>query len=68
MDILLSDHSLAIPLAVLCAAVSLLSPVLEAPPRRGVARRRAYAIAVIVPAGLLLMIGVLYLVARFRFT
>ena len=62
MDTLISAHSFAIPLAILCAALVLLAPYLEALPRR----RRAYLAAAMVGSPVL-MIGLLYLVVRFVF-
>ena len=67
MDTLISAHGFVIPLAMLCAAVILLAPFLEAPPRRTVAQRRSYAVVAIMVGSPLLMVGLLYLVVRFLF-
>ncbi|NLP64108.1 hypothetical protein [Paraburkholderia sacchari] len=67
MDILLSDQGFAIPLAILCTAIVLLTPSLEAPPRRAMARRRSYAVAAIMPCSSFVMIGLIYLIVRFVF-
>ncbi|WP_028219164.1 hypothetical protein [Paraburkholderia oxyphila] len=67
MDTLFSAYGFAISLAMLCAAVLLLAPLLEALPRRAAAQRDAYLVAAAMLGSPLLMIGLLYLVVRFLF-
>ncbi|HKT98449.1 MAG TPA: hypothetical protein VJS30_18265 [Paraburkholderia sp.] len=67
MNTFIAAPGFAIPLAMLCTAIVLLSPFPGAPRRRTAARRQSYLVAAILLGSPVLMIGLLYLVARLLF-
>lgn len=67
MNTLISAPGFAIPLAMLCTAIVLLSPFPGASRRSTAARRQSSIFAAIMLGSPVLMIGLLYLLVRILF-